>query len=1148
VRISPRGSGSEGQPKSKFTHSAIVKLAGGEQQAVPDLALDAFQKSLPSGTRFCSEDDEIIGGETSLEEYFDLSPAAQTAFLPSTKRLNVNDSPILDLYYTFITGLDNDKKVERPPPKVQNSTANDRSEEVSKKPETKEPASPQDKKSQQKDDPKGTEPKKKNPLEEGLKKPESKEKEPIKEDSKVKKEKEPVKYSKGTVDAKELKDQVKIDRTKREFTHLSTSESYGKLKGQTSEDVLSALGDSTKSVKAKTTDPADFGSKNWRKMLSGLGLLNGYLPVTSAGETPSKAPLQAFEISYVRKIIDRPDVDLETGDKNSGHLNNDPKMDGTIVQDDEYIENSIPKWESCTSVKVKAEFASTEVEFKELTEGFSATTMYLAMSGSMDGVEAGAGAAGSIQSADNHKTTKTEFKSQLVGYSEMPYVKLSLTQHDMKLTQSCVNALERIRQNPTVDSVIKFRKDFGTFFTTTATLGGRLYSTQTKVVTDKAALDDVESKIKGAFEASVSVPDAFGASAGAIHEEESASSSTQAKTTSSFGLSWLAVGGSRLKAQSPPEWRASTAEPANWAIIHVDDAFELPALISQFPGFEDIPSLFRKLLYAGKSYVGITVPWSSNFTLSEDAQIDLLGCGVQSSTGKIMKKAASYLLEDVTEQIRSEEKIKIDITKPMQDLTKDTILRKWKIIQEASDFDSELSHINLPDSDKRQIFGSSFIPSYLESLRMNDHTFCIMLTQENVIKEHTVNPYAMTVIDDVRVCAANDDGQDFYNTYGDHYIFSYATQRKVVVVWKLEVKYGGLLKHVVKQIEDALKANAETDLRDICTNINEMCQSNLVKGTVRVFKTSKDTGGFVEDRSSYSVSEIYNIIKSISGADVIPVDFVVGKLASVIPQLLKPLDALDQELIKSRNTLLRDIAFLHSRAWSLPLVENSTAKTELIKSVETLTKTFNDEQSNLARKGTRTAARGKIVDMIGTVGTAIDLPYAINEWVRHAYLSELDLQLGVRTMQEAWKLDAPPEWFQNKWNQSVWNEVWSNQWLTYRPCHSSDAKTTGIAGLASRKFAVEGPPGYRLASWEFLGNHIDGNCIKSGRSSREVWTWAKQRIDFIIFPADYNDNSKLLKSWWVSEEKFPLIESHITEMKVTDELLALVENALRLSS
>jgi hypothetical protein len=69
------------------------------------------------------------------------------------------------------------------------------------------------------------------------------------------------------------------------------------------------------------------------------------------------------------------------------------------------------------------------------------------------------------------------------------------------------------------------------FFTTQVTLGGRLYTTQAKNVTDANKAFEAEQKMKQAVKSSLSAPEVLSISARGSHENEQAQGFSQGSTS-----------------------------------------------------------------------------------------------------------------------------------------------------------------------------------------------------------------------------------------------------------------------------------------------------------------------------------------------------------------------------------------------------------------------------------------------------------------------------------------------------------------------------------------------------------------------------------------------------------------------------------------
>ncbi|KAK1145638.1 hypothetical protein N8T08_004197 [Aspergillus melleus] len=308
--------------------------------------------------------------------------------------------------------------------------------------------------------------------------------------------------------------------------------------------------------------PADMTEKEWGIVMRNNSLLSGQFlqkgPVKKIIKVPGhdditrpgievtnveKAYYSAFALKPRRlPVYDITFTITETAAKQMDELKIEPP--------DDFFR--IPRFHIEDASQVRVFETKGSLETAMAKSSFSENSIDVAVSGSAFGISA-AGKGGANWNKDG-KSASSRFNDTAYMHVvyEFPRVELILKEENLELSDECQADIRNLRHRRTLKELEHFEKRYGTFFTRSVHLGGKLVS-----------IDESDS-VAGA--------------------------NTSEKTKMLKAAAGASVAG-------PPKWCPTVTSFYNWRVMKQDDVVNIYELIGKLPGYEDIPSLVENILH-----------------------------------------------------------------------------------------------------------------------------------------------------------------------------------------------------------------------------------------------------------------------------------------------------------------------------------------------------------------------------------------------------------------------------------------------------------------------------------------------------------------------------------------------------------------------
>lgn len=179
----------------------------------------------------------------------------------------------------------------------------------------------------------------------------------------------------------------------------------------------------------------------------------------------------------------------------------------------------------------------------------------------------------STKSQHSNTSTDKEYSFFVTALRHVPKVRIVLKEDNIKLSDNFVNAVKQAVSNNSnsdnYNALSTVLNEYGQYIITDVILGGALYTTASKEISEKSQEEEFENSVKVGFEANLEafdIPIGGGSSVDSGSTSKKSSSSTQEK--SSFSLN--AIGGDPSKIFNYSDWSASLEPWSNWRIIQTN--------------------------------------------------------------------------------------------------------------------------------------------------------------------------------------------------------------------------------------------------------------------------------------------------------------------------------------------------------------------------------------------------------------------------------------------------------------------------------------------------------------------------------------------------------------------------------------------------
>ncbi|MCJ1264432.1 hypothetical protein MMC22_004304 [Lobaria immixta] len=330
----------------------------------------------------------------------------------------------------------------------------------------------------------------------------------------------------------------------------------------------------TAEVPQNANDSRIMKENGWEYVFQARSILNCSL-VDSGKTSFKKAPFAAFQIRDPKE--DHAELPLPRGDEKA----------------------KIPAWSLSTrpsrTYMIETDY---ELEKSAINSSNSKKSIDVGLSGSYKEIigEAKYGRTKESSYKDSRSYGRKERNMFLI--HEVPVVDISLHEGNSRLSESCRQALLKLRDLRRFSDLMDFFSNYGNIYAKRITLGGRLLASQEdyQQTTSNTVVREQTFKQSAAVSLGIIASSIKG---GYSSEQGYASSSSLMRRENQAVIDWRAYGGNVVHASKPDQWRESLNDFHYWQVIENTEIESIQDFIGSLPGYDDIPGLFDSILRSG---------------------------------------------------------------------------------------------------------------------------------------------------------------------------------------------------------------------------------------------------------------------------------------------------------------------------------------------------------------------------------------------------------------------------------------------------------------------------------------------------------------------------------------------------------------------